>query len=265
MESAYADLRAHADTLAGGLHDIPRRAALHYGLWLDSARVYPFPLLAMHGALWGHRFFETTGRLGQAIRHRYFYDARERAARMAMLGAFADGFKALNRAVFVDTYANYTFAGRYGREPGAERVVRAPLLAALNRVHEAARRGADLGAAGRREAYEQALRWEQEVTVAPGVRAEVARFSCPVLRRLVLSPVVRFAYFPRGRFMVFRNFADPAERVRRGLAAFVLAERAGWEAVAESTRAYGVMPAAFEADRAGYAARLLAGAHPVAA
>ena len=240
MNAAYADLHADADRLAGGLTDIPRRAAFHLALYRESARQHPFPLLALHGALWGARFFETTGRLGQALRARYFYDARERAERMALLARFADGFKAVNRAVFLDTYANYHFSKRYGREPGADRIVRPSLLAALNTVHDAVRRGADLSPATRRAVFEQALRWEQEVTVAPGVSAEIARFDCPILRRLCLSPVVRFAFFPPARAFVFRNFGDPSERIRRGLQAYDLGARAGWARVEASRDAYGI-------------------------
>lgn len=240
MDAAYADLHAEADRLAGSLTDFPRRSALHLALYRDSGRQHPFPLLALHGALWGARFFETTGRLGQALRARYFYDARERAARMALLARFADGFKAVNRAVFLDTYANYHFSKRYGREPGADRVVRPSLLAALNTVHDAARRGAVLAPETRRAVFEQALRWEQEVTVAPGVRAEIARFDCPILRRLCLSPVVHFAFFPRGRAFVFRNFGDPDERIRRGLQAYDLAVRAGWNRVEAAHADYGI-------------------------
>ena len=240
MDAAYADLHAHADRLAGGLTDIPRRAALHLALYRESARQHPFPLLALHGALWGARFFETTGRLGQALRVRYFYDLAERAKRMALLARFADGFKAVNRAVFLDTSANYHFSQRYGREPGAARIVRPSLLAALNTVHDAVRRGADLPGATRRAVFEQALRWEQEVTVAPGVEAEIARFDCPILRRLCLSPVVRFAFFPPARAFVFRNFGNPAERIRRGMQAYDLAARAGWDRVETSRAACGI-------------------------
>ena len=51
---------------------------VHHRVFADSAGNHAFPMVALHGALWAAGFFETTGRLGHALRARYFYDARER-------------------------------------------------------------------------------------------------------------------------------------------------------------------------------------------
>ena len=79
-----------------------------------------------------------------------------------------------------------SIGGGGGRDPRAE------LLDALNRVHRAARAGQRLPPAERAQVFECALMFEQERTVGPKVREEVAKFDCPVLTAIVLRPVVRF-------------------------------------------------------------------------
>jgi hypothetical protein len=256
LAAAYAGLKAEATRLAGAPGDIPRRVALLHAIHVDSGGNHAFPEVALHGAAWALTFFETTGRLGQMIRHRYFYDAEQRAYRMGLLGRFAEAFKTANRAVFIDTFTNYYFTKAHGRESGAEGLLPAPLLAALNEVHAAAARGQRLSAAARRDLFLAALRFEQEVTVAPAVKAEVARFDCPVLTYLCLKPVVRFAYFPRWRYMFFRDFSDTDERIDKATESFDLAERGGWGRVAERIAEYGVVPGEVLSDPVGHAARL---------
>ncbi len=151
-----------------------RRVALHHELYRDSAGNHAFPLVALHGALWGHGFFETTGKLGTVIAYRYFLDADERKIRHAMLDRFAEGFKAVNREVFVDTYTNYWFTKAHGRAPGAEELVHPDLLLALNEAHAATAAGHALGPDRALHLFTQALRFEQEVTVAPGIARELA-------------------------------------------------------------------------------------------
>lgn len=246
----YVALRARATQLAGEPGDIPRRAMLHHHLYRDSRGNHVFPLVALHGALWARGFFETTGRLGEALRLRYFYSARERRARMAMLGGFAEGFKRVNRQVFVDTFTNYFYTKQYGEHPAAPGVLHPDLFAALTRMHGAARAGGALEPAQKLHLFTQALRYEQEVTVAPGVQAEVGKFDCPVLRFLCLRPLVRFAYFPRGTYFFFNNFADTSERITKAVKSYTLAERAGWDAVEHAMRRYGVLPADYWDDPA---------------
>lgn len=258
MHDAYTALRAEAELLAGAPGDIAQRVVFHHEIYRASGGNHVFPQVALHGALWASAFFETTGQLGQLIRHRYFYNAEEREYRMGLLNGFAEGFKAVNRAVFVDTYTNYHFTKRYGRAPGAEQQLHPDLLAALNQMHDAAAQGETNGPAERRHLFLQALLYEQEVTVAPGVRAEIDRFDCPILRRLCLSPIVRFAYFPRGRFLLFRNFGATEERIRNALRSYTLAERVGAPHLVRTMQTYSTLPPAFFDDSARYAARLRA-------
>lgn len=252
----YEVLHAEAVRLAGEPGDIARRVMAHHRIYRDSNGNHAFPLVALHGALWAAGFFETTGRLGDALRARYFYNAKERAYRMALLGGFAEGFKSVNRQVFVDTFTNYYYTKQYGSRADAGGILHPELFAALNAMHAATRAGTALTAHQQRHLFFQALQFEQEVTVAPGVQREVAKFACPVLRFLCLRPLVHFLYFPRRTYFWFRNFADKSERIARAMASFDLAARVGWKSVEDSMRASRLLPAAYWADPDGFLRRL---------
>lgn len=257
---AYAAIRQEATRLAGEPGDFGRRVALHYGLYLDSAGNHAFPLLALHGVLWASQFFATTGRIGDALRARYFYNQRERAFRMAMLHGFSEGFKLVNRKVFVDTFTNYHYTKHVAGHPAAAGLLHPELFTALAEMHTAARTGAALTPARKRHVYIQSLQFEQEVTVAPGIQDELAKFDCPILTFLCLKPVVRFAYFPRRTFLLFRNFSDTSERIAKAHRSYDLAERAGWTHVSDSVRRYGLLPDAFFVDPLAYGRQLAASA-----
>jgi hypothetical protein len=242
LQGRYDELKAEATLLAGGLLEIPRRALVLYNMYLDSGRNHHFSLIAAHGALWASNYFEAGGSLGRLIARRYFYNPDERAYRLGLLRQFAEDFRQVNRQVCIDTYANYHFARRYGREPGAEGLIAPSLLDALNRVHAAREARKALPPDETRQIFEQSFRCEQEVTVAPGVQAAVQSFECKVMRFLCLRPLVRFAYFPGLRYLWFRDFADKDERIDRGLKAYDLAARVGWPGVERSLKYYGVMP-----------------------
>ena len=255
-QDGYDAIRAQATHLAGAPGDIARRVMVHHALYNDSSANHTFPLVALHGALWAAGFFETSGRLGDALRVRYFYDSRERAARMLMLGAFAEGFKAVNRQVFIDTFTNYYYTKHYGAHPAASGAIHPDLFVALNEMHAARRTGRTLAPERKRELFVQALQHEQEVTVAPGVQDELAKFDCPILRFLCLRPVVRFSYFPRHVYMVFRNFSDKEERIAKAVRSYDYAARVGWNAVEASLRSSRLLPSAYWQDSQGYLASL---------
>jgi hypothetical protein len=254
----YGALREHAVRLAGVPGDIARRVVAHHRIYRDSNGNHAFPLVALHGALWAAGFFETTGRLGDALRARYFYNARERAIRMAMLGGFAEGFKSVNRQVFIDTFTNFYFTKFYGGRPGAAGILHPQLFAALNAVHDAARAGTTLPDDQKREVFSLALQFEQEVTVAPGISSEIEKFDCPILTFLCLRPLVRFAYFPRHTWFWFRNFSDKSERIAKAMRSYDLAAQTGWPAVEEAMKQSPVLPAAYWSDPAGYVRQLAA-------
>jgi hypothetical protein len=241
----YEELKAKAGLLAGDRQDIPRRVGILYNLFLHSGGNHTFSLMAAHGALWAYGYFEVGGRLGQLIGQRYFYNPTERKYRLGLLQQFAESFRDVNRLVTIDTYTNYYFTRQYGHMPGAEQFVPSDLLSALNEVHAARDRRQELPAADLRRIFEQSFFWEQETTVAPGVEQAVSGFDCRILRTLCLRPIVRFAYFPRCKFLMFRNFADKDERIEKGFRAYDLAAHIGWPCVRDAIRDYGVMPESF--------------------
>src|SRR5262249_55069037 len=73
----------------------------------------------------------------------------------------------------------------------------------------------------------------------------VAAFECRVMKFLCLRPLVRFAYFPKCSYLFFRNFADKAERIDKGMRAYDHAAKGGWDHVCQSLREYGLMPRQF--------------------
>jgi hypothetical protein len=259
LARAYAEIRADAVRLAGGPGDMPPRVALLHAIFVDSNGNHVFPEVALHGALWAYGFYERRGTVSRMIAYRYFYDGEERARRSYMLFEFSQGFKEANRLVFVDTYANYVFSKLHGHEPGADEILAPELLEALNRVHHAARAGRRLPPSDRAQVFECALMFEQERTVGPKIREEVAKFDCPVLSAIVLRPIVRFTYFPRATYLVFGNFGNTDERIEKALRSYELAERAGWERVGDTIRLHGVLPGRFFDDPRSYAAELAGG------
>jgi hypothetical protein len=104
--------------------------------------------------------------------------------------------------------------------------------------------------------FKTALLYEQEQTVGPKVREEVARFDCPILTAIVLRPIVRFSYFPRTTYLAFRNFGDTDERIAKAVQSLQLAERVGWARVSRLIGRAGVLPPQFETDPLPYAGAL---------
>lgn len=238
----YELYRQRATELAGGLLDIPRRVRLLYQMYDDSLGNHLFPLIAAHGALWAAGYFEIGGAIGRLIARRYFYNSRERAYRLGLLDEFAIGFRKVNRQVCIDTLTNYWFLRDHGDSPEAVRVLPESLVRALRQVHASRVEGRRLGADDRRAIFEQSFRCEQEVTVAPGVAEAIGGFDCRVMQFICLHPLVRFRYFPRWRYLAFRNFGATEERIQRGLQAFELAIRAGDKQVVDSLTQYKIMP-----------------------
>ncbi len=239
LRAAYESIRAEAREVAGAPGDIVARVVAHHAIYRDSLGNHAFPLVALHGALWGYDFFEVTGKLGEIVSYRYAFDAEEKARRHAMLDRFAEGFKAVNREVFVDTLTNYRFTASYGRAPGAGAFVHPELLDALNEVHAAKASGRPLDAARKKHVFERSLHFEQEITVAPGIARELAAFDCPILRALCMKPLVRFSYFGFFERFFFSDFSNKDERIARALASFDIASERGWDEVERAMMRYG--------------------------
>jgi len=256
LAETYRTIRAEAVRVAGGPADIPQRVALLHSIYVDSGGNHPFPEVALHGALWAYGFYERRGTVNRLINQRYFYDREERARRSYMLFTFSQGFKEANRSVFVDTYTNYFFTKTHGDTPGADEVLPPQLLDCLNRVHHAARRTRRLTRSERVEVFTTALLFEQEKTVGPKVKSEVAKFNCPILSAIVLKPIVRFTYFPRSAFMRFHNFGDTDERIEKAVRSYELAEHVGWDRVSGTIHLHGILPSRCFEDPLAYASEL---------
>lgn len=256
LQDRYLKWRNEAAVLAGAPSDIPQRAALLHEIFLDSKGNHGFAEIAAHGALWGFRFFEATGTLGHLISYRYFYNAKEMKYRHGLLQGFSDGFKTANRSVFIDTYSNYYFTKEHGEDRAAEELFEPELLDALRIIHRAAKEDKLLDAPARRRLFRQTLQWEQETTVAPAVKAEIAKFDCPILKRLVLKPLVRFTYFPRFKYFWFKNFSDTDERIRNAHQCFDIADRTGWQKVFSAMKEYKVLSEDFFNNPLKFAGRL---------
>jgi hypothetical protein len=256
LQEHYQELRREATILAGEPSDIRQRAVLLHEIYQDSKQNHCFAEIAAHGALWGFSFFETTGTLGKLISYRYFYNRKEMNYRHGLLQTFSDGFKAANRSVFIDTYSNYYFTKKHGEERETEGIFKPELLDALREIHRAAKTGETLKVDNRRRIFQTTLQWEQETTVAPAVKAEVAKFDCPILKRLVLKPVVRFSYFPRYKYFWFKNFSDTDERIGNAHQCFEMAEKAGWTKVFAALENYQVLDKEFFMEPIGFALNL---------
>jgi hypothetical protein len=60
--------------------------------------------------------------------------------------------------------------------------------------------------------------------------------------------------------MVFHDFGNTDERIEKAVRSYELAETAGWRAVADRIRLFGLLPPDFFADPPAYAAGLRAAA-----
>jgi hypothetical protein len=79
--------------------------------------------------------------------------------------------------------------------------------------------------------FKTSLLFEQEKSVGPQIEKAVAKFDCPILRTLVLKPIVQFAYFPPFTMFSFNDFSNKAERILYATRAYDLAQEAGWNRV----------------------------------
>lgn len=239
-------LRGQAERLAGGIGDLPQRAAVYHHLFEHSAGNHVFPLIAAHGALWARGYFRLGATLGSALA--FPAAPALRARKLGQLAAFADAFRDINRRVCIETYTAYHFTARWGRHPAATELIPHPLLEQLNRCHAARRGGQAFSTERKRALFQAFFLWEQEVIVGPAVAAAALSFEWLLMRRLALRPLIRFAYFPRSSILVFKDFTSTSERIEKGFRAFDLAAQAGWERVEGSMRHYRVLPSAFFAD-----------------
>jgi hypothetical protein len=229
--AAMQSLRQEGTRLAGGLGDLRQRASVYRHLFLASGGNHTFPLIAAHGALWAGGYFRFGLSLGRALAWMYVGRPERRAAQLQRLKALADAFRNVNRRVCIETYANFHFTRLYGRHPAAAELVTAEHLEALNRVHSAAAAHKVLPDSIKGQVFECHFLNEQRHVVGPALTEAIAAFDWLLVKAIALRPPVRFAYFPGGERLWFRNFGSQAERIEKGLQAFEIAARIGWLAV----------------------------------
>ncbi|RCS46368.1 hypothetical protein DTL42_15480 [Bremerella cremea] len=248
LQRRYNDLRKEAVRLAGTTKDLSQRAATYYHLYEDSGRNHIFPLIAAHGALWARGYFAFGMKLGKLLSWQYAFSPQRRTQQLDALENFAEAFREVNRRVCVETYTTYHFTKQHGNHPLATKLVRPELRTALCRLHESNQAGIELDDTAKREIFEVHFRDEQATVVDPSITQAVADFRWPTMRSLALMPAVRFAYFPRGRWLQFWKFDRQVERIAHGLQAFDIAAAAGWQHVEQKLAHYQVLPTTFFAN-----------------
>ena len=94
----------------------------------------------------------------------------------------------------------------------------------------------------KRRLYVEAFNWEQANSVWPMVERTIRDVNDPIVRFIAFRPIVRFAYFPWHRVLVFSDFTKTAERIEEGLRAYAIAEDVGWAATERAIGKYSFMP-----------------------
>ena len=250
-------LRAQATALAGRPGDLVQRATVYHHLYRHSGGNHVFPLLAAHGALWASGYFRRGLTAGAIAARAMTLVGADGARRLAALHALAETFRDINRRVCVETWFIYYLSSRDHLAAEAERLIPFDLRALMRQCHEARRGGHSLSAGQRRALFTAFFRWEQAAIVGPAVEKAFAGFDWPLASRIALRPRVAFAYLPAP--LPFNDFANTAERIDKGLAAYDGGETIGWCRVEQSLSDYGIMPAEFARDPAAHLRNVLRG------
>lgn len=256
LQTAFDALRNDAFRLAGDLPDLTQRAATYHHLYQHSGGNHAFPLIAAHGALWARGYFQRCLQLGRILAWQYGFDSAQRQTQLGKLDDFANQFRDINRRVCIDTYTNYHFTAQFGNHPQAAQFVPPRVLETLNRLHAARLSGREMSAEEKRTIFETHFLHEQEHVVGPTIQTAVAQFDWPLVKFLALKPILRFAFFPAGRYLWFRDFSQREQRVAHGLTAFEMADQVGWQNVEAALRAYRLLPERFFANSSEYFSKL---------
>jgi hypothetical protein len=243
-------LRAQAVALAGQPRDLVQRASVYHHLYRHSGGNHVFPLLAAHGALWAGGYFRRNLALGMWATRALSLLGLDGAARFAQLETLADTFRDINRRVCVETWFLYHITADDDLASAAEAFAPPALHAALLRCHDARRAGRMLASSERRALFDAFFRREQGAIVGPAVAQAFSRFDWTPARHVALRPRIAFAYLPAP--LAFSDFADTAERMAKGHAAYDAGEHAGWQSVETSLQDYCIMPRAFVEDSVAF-------------
>ena len=245
IQDRYALFRAEATRLAGRPSDLVQRSSVYFHLYQHSKGNHAFPLLAAHGAMWGSRHFAKGLKIGRALSVAMMATPEVKRQKVTALENFATAFKEINRRVCVETYTCYHMTRIHGEHSDITEFVPTELVEVLNVCHRATRAQIDLTDAEKRALFEAFFYWEQHNIVGPAVDIAVSEMDWPLIMWLAMKPAIGFRYFGTAKRLWFSDFSSKSERIEKGLAAFDLAENAGWDVVERSLGAYKIMPAQF--------------------
>jgi hypothetical protein len=238
----HAVIRADATRLAGKLDDLGQRSLVYHQVYRDSDARFHFPLVASHGALWATWYLRAAGLAAHVFSVCDLSCALKRRDRMATYTVYVDAIKEINRQVMIEAF-NCLYLYRCCGERACAELEFSDALAVQfrERFGDGAARFVQTHA-GDRTFYETFFRWEQKKVVGPAVDSALEAFAWPFMKALSRKPWVWFSYFRIGRALIFRDFADSEERVRKGLAAFDWAAAKGWEAIERNCRRNPFLP-----------------------
>ncbi len=228
IEADYERFQSEGETMAGELGDFRQRARAYHRLYRHSKGNFAFPLLAAHGALWGAGHM----RRGLFVSRVLLMLSPRRGgatARLAMVEDFTNALKEINRQVLIKTYVAYQMTRYHADDPRLAEYVAPELSAPLAACHEARRLGQRLPDEDRRNLFEAAFLFEQDFVVGPSIDAALPQFNWPLVRALAMRPPIGFRYFGPLERLWFADFSDKDERIKRGLQAYDIAERQGWD------------------------------------
>ena len=244
----YSIIREDAEMLGGSLDDMAPRAAVYHHIYLQSGKNLIFPLIAAHGALWAVWYLKAAQLAAHVFSVLDVVSPLSRAERMAAYNRYVDSFLAINKAVMVETYVMFHATRLLRSHDILAGHVPADLIAAFLDCHETTAQGRVLAPEQRQWLYVRYFRWEQETVVGPVVEAAVNEFHWNFMKWFCVRPWIWFSYFRLGRGLIFKDFTDAEERVEKGVTAFGLAERKGWDRVETNLLRNPLYPKTFEIE-----------------
>ncbi len=240
LSKSYSNIHKEATLLAGLTTDLEQRARTYFHMYQHSGGNNIFPLIAAHGALWGKIHFERGQTIGKICALQYYDNPKKRRQQLDALETLAEDFREINRQVCVQSYAAYHITDRH--PDIAQDVFPHNLVSLLVKCHTDRKEKKQQTSEEKRALYEALFRWEQKDVVSDAVAAAVKKLDWPFIKFLVLRPPIGLKYFPKTTKLYFKNFANKDERIEKGLQAFDLAEKAGWEHVVKTLGNYKTLP-----------------------
>lgn len=209
---------------AGSIHDFDSRIQGFLDLYQDSEEKFLFPLIALHGAKWADGYFSKAELTIRLMRLNLVSILFNRT--LKKIERLATGLKIINREVYIDVVSKYrTFMDLpHCSKAFIKLGIPEKLVTKLSQMHKKK----SLTKAEKLELYSEALKYEQNINVAPKIKLLAKSLKLSRLeQKLFLKPTVRFPYFPRSRKFRFKNFFDTQERIKYATEAAIIGLEAG--------------------------------------